>query len=96
VLLIAYFGVYLFAIQSDSFLSLCKEATKGAGATFDWTLFRQFKSKKSCLTTFKSCDVRLRFSSTWKQQLSNIKLVELNQENNYVRLMFCSTNSYFD
>jgi len=27
VLLIAYFGVYLFAIQSDSFLSLCKEAT---------------------------------------------------------------------
>ena len=27
-LLIAYFGVYLFAIQSDSFLSLCKEGNE--------------------------------------------------------------------
>ncbi len=27
---------------------------------------------------FSSCDARLGFSLTWKQQLSNIKLVELN------------------
>ncbi len=26
--------------------------------------------------TFKSCDLRLGFSSTWEQQLSKIKLVE--------------------
>ncbi len=56
---------------------------------------RQFKSKKSCLTTFKSCDVRLGFSLTWKQQLSNIKLVELNEENNYVRLMLILTKAFF-
>jgi hypothetical protein len=56
---------------------------------------RQFKLKKSCSTTFKSCDVRLGFSLTWKQQLSNIKLVELNQENNYVRLMLISTKAFF-
>ncbi len=56
---------------------------------------RQFKSKKSCSTTFKSCDVRLGFSSTWKQQLSNIKLVELNQENNYVQLMLILTKAFF-
>ncbi len=46
----------------------------GAGVEF----VRQLKSKKSCLTTLKSWDVRLGLSSTWKQQLSNIKLVELN------------------
>ncbi len=56
---------------------------------------RQFKSKKSCSTTFKSCDVRLGFSSMWKQQLSNIKFVKLNQENNYVRLMLISTKACF-
>ncbi len=29
-------------------------------------------------------------------QLSNIKLIELNQESDYVRLMLCSTNVMFD
>ncbi len=28
------------------------------------------------VNTFKSCDLRLGFSSTWEQQLSKIKLVE--------------------
>ena len=41
---------------------------------------RQFKLKKSCSTTFKSCDLRLGFSSTWEQQLSKIKLVEEKKE----------------
>ncbi len=72
-------------------LSICKESRCYVRLDF----VRQFKSKKSCLTTFKSCDVWLGFSSTWKQQLSNIKLVELNQENNYVRFMLISTKAFF-
>ena len=52
----------------------------GTGATFDWTFFDNSNQKKSCATTFKSCDLRLGFSSTWKQQLSKIKLVEEKKE----------------
>jgi hypothetical protein len=40
----------------------------------------EFGASSHCLGKFQfsSCDVRLGFSLTWKQQLSNIKLVELN------------------
>jgi hypothetical protein len=39
-------------------------------------ILRQLESKKRTSTSMKSCDVRLGFSSTWKQQLLKIKLVE--------------------
>jgi hypothetical protein len=39
---------------------------------------RQFKLKKSFLTSTESWDILLGLYSTWKQQLSNIKLVKLN------------------
>ena len=41
--------------------------------------------------TFKSCDLRLGFSSTWEQQLSKIKLVE-EKKKKIDRLMLTSTN----
>ncbi len=39
----------------------------------------------------KSWDVRLRLCLTENWQLSNIKLIELNQKNDYVRLILIST-----
>ncbi len=44
----------------------------------------------------KSWDVRLKLCSTENWQLSNIKLIELNQESDYVRLILCSTNVMFN
>ena len=39
----------------------------------------------------KSWDVRLKLCSTKNQQLSNIKLIELNQKDDYVRLIIILT-----
>ena len=52
----------------------------GAGATFDWTFFDNSNRRKELRRPFKSCDLRLGFSSTWEQQLSKIKLVEEKKE----------------
>jgi hypothetical protein len=52
---------------------------------------QQLKSKKSCLTSTKSCDVRLKLCLTENWQLLNIKLVELNQGGDNDRLILIST-----
>ncbi len=58
-------------------------------------ILRQLESKKRTSTSMKSCDLWLGFSSTWKQQLSKIKLVEEKKEKDWVRLMLTSTKAFF-
>ncbi len=87
--------VIFIIITLKKLIKIIEWLTEGSRCYIRLDFVRQFKLKKSCLTTFKSCDVRLGFSLTWKQQLSNIKLVKLNQENNYVRLMLILTKAFF-
>ncbi len=54
-------------------------------------LFQQFKSKNFCSTTTDSWEVRLELCSKENGQLSNIKLVNLNQGGDYVLLFLIST-----
>ena len=58
-------------------------------------ILRQLESKKRTSTSMKSCDLRLGFSLTWKQQLSKIKLVEEKKEKDWVRLMLTLTKAFF-
>ncbi len=58
-------------------------------------ILRQLESKKRTSTSMKSCDVWLGFSSTWKQQLSKIKLVKEKKEKDWVRLMLTPTKAFF-
>ena len=64
-------------------LMLIQMATVGM---FDWRLFDNSNRTKVVWWPIKL--------GCW--QLSNIKLIELNQESDYVRLMLCSTNVMFN
>ncbi len=61
-----------------AFLNVCNLSSDlmGSRCYIQLDILQQLELKKRTLTTFKSCDLRLGFSSTWKQQLSNIKLVK--------------------
>jgi hypothetical protein len=66
----------------------------GTGGTFYLLeLFWQFKLKNFCLTTTESWDVQLELGSTENWQLSNIKLVKLNQGGDQVQLILILTGN---
>jgi hypothetical protein len=56
----------------------------GAGATFDWTLLDNSNRRKVARQPSKVVMFDSDLVQRGSRQLSNIKLVKLNQENNYV------------
>ncbi len=76
----------IFCVNSQSIFNL-SQFYKGAGATFDWTLFNNSSWRKVVRRPSKV----VMFDSDYVRQLSNIKLIELIQGGDYVRLILIST-----